>query len=124
MITDAKVKVKLAIREGRGGVKIDSGAELPKENALALYRFWSGGCDPNELKAAQIIAAYLLDRADQYETESPCWIALGDAAANIMNGEATAAFAHGELDDLLERVERLRRSGAKPKSVDPKAGIE
>ena len=55
------------------------------------------------------IAAYLLDRADQYETDSPCWVALSDAAANVANGDALASWHAGELDDeqLRARVERM-----------------
>jgi hypothetical protein len=57
-------------------------------------------------KAARIIAAYLLDRADQYETESPCWIALTDAAKSIVRGEAVEAFEAGEFEPaLLARVD-------------------
>ena len=66
-------------------------------------------------------AAYLIDRADQYETESPCWVALADAARNIMNGDADAAAAHGEFDEeLIARVRGFKRGS---KRVDPKLGI-
>lgn len=55
------------------------------------------------------VAAYLLDRADQYATESPCWIALADAAEAVVRGEAQVAAEHGEFDeDLLRRVEAMR----------------
>lgn len=70
------------------------------------------------------VAAYLLDRADQYETESPCWIALADAAANIANGDALASLRAGELDDapLRRRVASMATRGIKP--VIPSAGVE
>ncbi len=69
------------------------------------------------------IAAYLLDRADQYETDSPCWVALGDAAMNVVNGAARVASEHGEFDaDLLRRVEGMRLQPERP--VDPRAGTE
>ena len=77
------------------------------------------------------VAAYLLDRAGQYETESPCWVALSDAAHNIAIGEVAKAKANGELlhGDVYERVDsmisRFTASGftIPPKPVDPKAGI-
>ena len=77
------------------------------------------------------VAAYLLDRAGQYETESPCWVALSDAAENIAIGEVAKAKAHGELlhGDVYERVDLMIAnfiaSGftTPPKPVDPKAGI-
>lgn len=55
------------------------------------------------------VAAYLLDRADQYVTESGSWVPLVDAAKAIMNGEVETAVAHGELDDpdLLARVDAM-----------------
>lgn len=53
-------------------------------------------------------AAYLLDRADQYETDSGCWVALADAAHSIMLGEVESAKRHGELDEEL--YERLKES--------------
>lgn len=55
------------------------------------------------------VVAYLLDRADQYETQSPCWIALADAAENIMNGAVDKAVKHGEFDDeLYARVFKMK----------------
>lgn len=68
------------------------------------------------------VAAYLLDRADQYETESPCWIALTDAAHNVTAGEADAACDSGELDASL--YERLDRMTGGSRRVDPKLGVE
>lgn len=68
------------------------------------------------------IAAYLLDRADQYDTDSPCWIALSDAAHNLMIGEVRAAKDNGDLDQGLYK--RLRRMSGSAKSVDPKLGAE
>lgn len=68
------------------------------------------------------VAAYLLDRADQYETESPCWVALADAARNVMLGEVEAAKDHGELDASL--YERLARMKGVARAVDPRAGID
>lgn len=54
-------------------------------------------------------AAYLLDRADQYATASPCWIALSDAAHNVMLGEVEAAKASGDLDaGVYKRVDSWR----------------
>ena len=67
-------------------------------------------------------AAYLLDRADQYETDSACWVALADAAHNIMLGEVEAAKRSGELDvSLYERLSRMV-GGASP--VDPSSGVD
>ncbi len=68
------------------------------------------------------IAAYLIDRADQYETESPCWVALADTAENVMNGTFADVLGAGELDDLRARVERWKSSAAK--TVDPSLGVE
>lgn len=59
----------------------------------------------------RMVAAYLLDRADQYATRSASWIGLVDAAKAIMDGEFDAAVSHGELEDapLLARVDRWAR---------------
>ncbi len=68
-------------------------------------------------------AAYLLDRADQYETDSPCWVALADAAENVMLGEVETAADNGDFDeDLLARVRSMR--SRTPRPVDPKLGVE
>ena len=70
---------------------------------------------------ARDVAAYLLDRADQYETASGCWICLSDAAHAVINGEVQAAKVNGDLDDdLYRRVDGFR--GPAPK-VAPKMGI-
>lgn len=53
------------------------------------------------------IAAYLLDRADQYTDDSACWVALGNVCEAIINGGAYEAAMHGELDDLYERVDDM-----------------
>ena len=47
-------------------------------------------------------------RADQYPTDSPCWISLADAAHAIAEGEFEEARKHGELDegDVLARVDK------------------
>lgn len=67
-------------------------------------------------------AAYILDRADQYVTDSGCWSALADVAHNIMRGEVATAKKHGELDkDLYQRLARMT-GPAKP--VVPTAGID
>ena len=57
-----------------------------------------------------LTAAYLTDRADQYDTKSPCWVALTDEAANVINGEVAAADQNGDLDaELVARVTKWRR---------------
>ena len=56
------------------------------------------------------VAAYLLDRGDQYVTESASWIGLVDAAEAIMKGELHESIDHGELDDpaLVRRALGMR----------------
>ena len=63
------------------------------------------------------VAAYLLDRADQYDTESPSWVGLADAAEAVANGEVEAAVANGEFardDDIKRRVRLMTKRKAKP----------
>lgn len=61
-------------------------------------------------KGRILVAAFLADRADQYETQSGFWVPLIDAAVAIMNGDFDQRVAEGELDDpkLLERVAKWR----------------
>jgi regulator of protease activity HflC (stomatin/prohibitin superfamily) len=69
-----------------------------------------------ERETLRYVAAYLLDRGDQYDTKSPCWIALADAAHAIAEGEFDAARAHGEIDegDVLARVDKwIQRAKAR-----------
>ncbi len=70
--------------------------------------------------AIRDVAAYLLDRADQYDTDSGCWVALTDAAHNLMNGEVDAALNNGDLDKGLYRRVDSWRGPSKP--VDPSSG--
>ncbi len=51
----------------------------------------------------QIIAAYVMDRAQQYDQGSGIVAALYQIAKDIRHGEADQAFQHGELDDILEK---------------------
>lgn len=70
----------------------------------------------------RVCAAYVLDRADQYYTASPCWHGLADAAHGIMNGEAAEAADHGEFDaKLYARVDGFR---GKAPAVRPDDGRE
>jgi hypothetical protein len=59
----------------------------------------------------RMVAAYLLDRADQYVDESPSWVGLADAANAVASGEADEAIDCGELDDspLLTRIDRMAK---------------
>ena len=50
---------------------------------------------------ARDVAAYLLDRADQYDDGCFCWLALAEAARNIMAGEVEAAKRNGDFDAAL-----------------------
>lgn len=52
-------------------------------------------------KERLINAAYLIDRCGQYVPSSGIVTALENVSVAIRNGEARAAFDHGELEDLL-----------------------
>ena len=56
------------------------------------------------------MAAYLLDRADQYATDDWRWNPLADAAHAFMSGEVQRLLDAGELreSDLRRRVKRFR----------------
>jgi hypothetical protein len=56
--------------------------------------------------AAKVIAAYLRDRAAQYNESSGSRCALEEVAAEVKIGEAQKAYEHGELDDLLKKETR------------------
>lgn len=54
------------------------------------------------------VAAYLLDRADQYGDDNPCWIALADAARAVMRGDVEEAERTGALEEgLYDRLARM-----------------
>ena len=62
-------------------------------------------------KARRMVAAFLIDRADQYDAKSPCWVALADAAHGVMDGDLEQRVSEGEFDDprLMKRVNKWRR---------------
>lgn len=62
-----------------------------------------------EMSASEAAAAYVFDRAEQYDPSSGIHDALCTVAANLARGEHMAARDHGELDDLLERVRKIAR---------------
>lgn len=71
-------------------------------------------------EAFRDVAAYLLDRADQYEAASGSWVALSDAAADIMNGRVDEVKGYGDLDEnLYRRVDRLVRPRVEIVEVGP-----
>jgi len=59
------------------------------------------------------VAAYLLDRADQYDNSNGRWVPLADAAHALMEGAVEEALAHGELqeEDLRRRVRGWAKKG-------------
>jgi hypothetical protein len=77
-------------------------------------------CNPHRVREREreSAAAYCLDRADQYPTKSPIWVALADAAEGIAKGEAWESMRAGETEDLLKRVRTL--SGVKRPTPRPK----
>lgn len=78
----------------------------------------------NDLLTEEIVAAFVLSRADAYVNGSGCWIALADTAHEIMNGEHLRAFFENELDDdLIDRVRAFRRDHQR-KPVDPQMGVD
>jgi hypothetical protein len=52
----------------------------------------------------EIFAAYVRDRAAQYDESSGIFCALSELAFKIESGEPMVAYRHGELDDLLNGV--------------------
>jgi hypothetical protein len=51
-----------------------------------------------------VAAAYVLDRAEQYEADSGIYEALNQVAWALASGEHELASRHGELDDLVNLV--------------------
>jgi len=71
------------------------------------------------------VAMYLMSRADQYETDSPCWVALSDAAHNIINGAIDAELAYNGDDlDMRRRVRSWKDCQAAQRPVVSNAGVE
>ncbi len=76
-------------------------------------------------KALRDAAAYILDRAEQYETDSGCYTALAEVAHNIMLGEVDASVADGALEpELYDRVDKMAGTRAKPRPVNPTLGVD
>jgi hypothetical protein len=57
---------------------------------------------------SHIAAAWTLDRADQYSNDSCCKVAVENLVGPLAKSEHIEAHRHGELDDLLPRVSRIR----------------
>ena len=76
----------------------------------------------------EVAAAYLIDRADQYVTESACWVALVDAAKCILVGEHTKSYREGEFDDdMVARVRKIKRTqvvASSPPRVHATSGVD
>jgi hypothetical protein len=53
-------------------------------------------------RITNITAAYIQDRAEQWDAESGYRTPIEDVAFQVRQGEHLAAYEHGELDDLLE----------------------
>ena len=65
------------------------------------------------------VAAYLLDRADQYATSSGSWVPLVDAAKAFVTGEVQRLLDAGELREPELRG-RVRRFAAVQRRIDEK----
>jgi hypothetical protein len=70
---------------------------------------FGGDCDdgPDEVarhSTTAIVAAYIRDRAAQYEPSSGSRVALENVAAALGADEHLAAYDAGELDDMLPEV--------------------
>jgi hypothetical protein len=85
----------------------------------------SGVADGLRTLTRRDVAAYLLDRADQFDTESSVWQGLADAAENVMLGEVEVAILDRQLDEeIYARVDGFLRNRGKPIPVDPKMGCD
>ncbi len=80
---------------------------------------------PLDKETIRVVAAYLLDRADQYVDGSGCWVALADASHNLMRGDVEVSLLDGQLDpDAFRRVDAFARGRKKPRPVVPATGTE
>ena len=91
-------------------------------------KFWQGDAMVGDDDVAELIAlidavreeereaaaTYLLDRADQYKTTSPCWVAVSDCAEAVARGEASESLRTGDTEDLLSRVRRMAGKNRTP----------
>jgi hypothetical protein len=76
-------------------------------------------------KQQEDVAMYLMSRADSYETDSPCWVALSDAAHNIVNGAVEKDLDYnGNEPRERDRVRRWRDKTAPERPVVSNAGVE
>lgn len=60
------------------------------------------------------VAAFLLDRAEQFADDDPCCAALADAARAVMRGDVEEAERTGALDGLYYRVGRMTGPTGRP----------
>jgi hypothetical protein len=64
-------------------------------------------------EACRIFRAWLFDRAEQYEDSSGIRSAFDELMQRVRDGEPFAAYDHGELDDILARMNQARAIEAK-----------
>lgn len=50
-----------------------------------------------------MVAAWLIDRAEQYAESSCCRAVFDELIGGLRNGDPEDAQAHGELDDIRKR---------------------
>ena len=68
----------------------------------------------NGYTRSEIAAAFIRDRAEQYDSSSGIYDALCTLAARFDDREHMAAFLHGELDELLEQMRKFRAKKKRP----------
>lgn len=56
---------------------------------------------------AWVVAAYLLDRREQYRPSTGTYEALSQVLAGLLRGDHVEAWKHGELDDLKSEIRKM-----------------
>lgn len=69
---------------------------------------------PAELDPDDAAAAWVLDRAEQYDPATGIHDALLELAEGLARGDHLEALRHGELDDLAERIMFVKCSPREP----------
>jgi len=58
----------------------------------------------------RVVAAWLIDRSSQYEESHPCRAFVDELVRGIIDGEPERAHEHGELDDIMRRLDTARKA--------------